>query len=241
MVRAMQARSPAGEVFYLTRIAGERTELYGEAQSFIDRTFIMVVGARDHGALLDFYGTKLGNELTPTSEFPITVLSRAYDFPIETTYELASVRLKDKFSIEMDHYPDEATPRPQRDGELPPGIAMVSFGVESLDDLNLEWRAAPREIEAAPYDGRRSAVAVGPAGEWLENRRGCRLAAWPEIETALCKRESGVNMSDDSLAVGGIYEFVFGSAAERRQQVLDYWARLGFQPIQEGNLSSNDA
>ncbi len=168
MVRAMQARGPADEMVYLTRIAGERTALLGEATSFVDRPFIVVIGARDETALIDFYGARLSNETASSGDFPITMISKAYGLPLETTYPITSARLEGKFSIEMDKYPEQAIARPRRDGELPPGIAMVSFGVESLDQIDLEWRARPKEIMTAPYGGRRAAIAVGPAGEWIE-------------------------------------------------------------------------
>jgi hypothetical protein len=168
MVIAMQVRGPSDEVLYLTSMAGERVNLYGQAETFVDRPFIVIVGARDHDSLIDFYGTKLGNETVETGQFPITTISKAYGFPLDRTYPITSARLAQKFSIEMDGYPEEAIPRPRREGELPPGIAIVSIGVQFLDAVDLEWRAAPNEIASAPYDGRRAAIAVGPAGEWIE-------------------------------------------------------------------------
>jgi hypothetical protein len=44
----------------------------------------------------------------------------------------------------------------------------VSFIVEDLDAMKLEFRAEPRALKSFPYNGRRTAVTVGPAGEWLE-------------------------------------------------------------------------
>ncbi len=45
---------------------------------------------------------------------------------------------------------------------------MVSFAVECLDDIPVEFRAAPKAVPDQPYQGRRAAVIEGPAGEWLE-------------------------------------------------------------------------
>ncbi len=48
-------------------------------------------------------------------------------------------------------------------------------------------------------------------------------------------------MSSESLPVSGIYEFVFGSSAARRDPVLEYWSHLGFHPIAEGSLGPSDS
>ena len=45
---------------------------------------------------------------------------------------------------------------------------MVSIGVDRLDDLRVQWRRPPQRLDAFPYNGRRAAVTIGPAGEWLE-------------------------------------------------------------------------
>ncbi len=45
---------------------------------------------------------------------------------------------------------------------------MVTFKVDRIDDMNLYWRAAPATIDDVLYEGKRAAVTVGPAGEWIE-------------------------------------------------------------------------
>ena len=59
-------------------------------------------------------------------------------------------------------------PRPITEGEIPPGMSVVSFEFESLDLPGIEWQTAPRSIAAEPYNGRRAGLVIGPAGEWLE-------------------------------------------------------------------------
>jgi hypothetical protein len=44
---------------------------------------------------------------------------------------------------------------------------MVSFVVERLPE-GLEYLAPPTVLPEAPYHGRRAAVAIGAAGEWIE-------------------------------------------------------------------------
>jgi hypothetical protein len=72
------------------------------------------------------------------------------------------------FEIELDEYPAVSVPRQVREGSLPPGIAMVSIGVERLDQLRVDWRAPPARLAEFPYKGQAVGVTVGPAGEWLE-------------------------------------------------------------------------
>jgi len=167
--RAMQVQGPADEVLYLTRIipAGTRFPL-GSADSPVDRVFIVVVGGPSMEKLTAFYGDRLGLPVTEPSAFKISVLSKANRLPKETTYPLAVAQFTEKFLVELDEYPDVTSARPTSTGALPPGMAMVSFDTDNLDKLDLTWRKPPRSIDAFPYNGRRTAVTVGPAGEWLE-------------------------------------------------------------------------
>jgi len=160
--RAMQVRGPADEVLYLTRNPGFTYD------AFVDRAFIVVVSGPSMGALDDYYSNRMGLGVGAAMQFPITVVSRAQKLSLDTTYPLSIATVSQRFLIELDEYPESAGPRLVTDGYLPPGMAMVTFEVEDLDALEVEWRAAPRTLEGLPYDGRRTAVTVGPAGEWIE-------------------------------------------------------------------------
>jgi catechol 2,3-dioxygenase-like lactoylglutathione lyase family enzyme len=166
---AMQALGPAEELIYLTRIPpGKSMFNLGSAQSFVDRTFIVVLGGPDMEAMRRFYADRLAMPVTEAMDSRISVLAKAWDLPAEHPFKLAIVQFPQSFLIELDEYPPGATPRPRRAGELPPGMSMVSFAVKSLDGLDLEFIAPPRSVAAAPYGGRRVAVARGAAGEYLE-------------------------------------------------------------------------
>lgn len=167
--RAMQALGPAGEPLYLTRfLPGGSTLDLGTAQSAVDRVFIMVVGGPSLDALRSFYRDTLGLPITEYGEWPIGVLAAAHGLPPDARFALAGAVLPGKFMVELDAYPPTARARRRAAGALPGGWAMVSFTATHLDDLPVAWRSPPRPIHAAPYDGRRAAVTVGPAGEWLE-------------------------------------------------------------------------
>ena len=98
-----------------------------------------------------------------------SVLYRAHkNQPADTTYPLAVATVSQEFLIELDEYPAAIEARPVEDGFLPAGTSMVSFEVTDLDAFDIAWRATPKILHERPYDGRRTAVTVGPAGEWIE-------------------------------------------------------------------------
>ncbi|NOT59472.1 MAG: hypothetical protein HOP19_04515 [Acidobacteria bacterium] len=168
-VRAMQVIGPAHELLYFTRITPGKTNFkLGHAQSFVDRPFIIINGGADLEALRAFYIEHFKLNVSPTSAGRIAVLSRAYGLDDDTPQKLALASLPENFAIELDQYPAEVIERPQLTGELPPGIAMVSFTLGSLNEVALPWRQAPQAISEWPYDGHRAAVTVGAAGEWIE-------------------------------------------------------------------------
>jgi hypothetical protein len=160
--RAMQVRGPTGEVLYLTR------NLDFKFNTFVDRVFIMVLAGPSMADLNDYYSNKMGLSVGATMQFPITAVSRAQSLSPDTTYPLAIATVSQRFLVELDEYPETSGPRQFTDGFLPPGTSMVTFEVEDLDAFNVDWRATPRKLGGLPYAGRRTAVTIGPAGEWIE-------------------------------------------------------------------------
>jgi hypothetical protein len=168
-VRAMQAIGPAGELIYLTRIPPEGgAAIKLPAQSFVDRTFIVVLGGASMSAMRDYYARVLRMKVTEPASSPINVLNDAWKKDAAHLTPLALVLIAPGFAIELDEYPPDATPRPTRPGDLPPGIAMISFAADRFDTAALDWRVAPAARSAAPYRGRRAGMLQGAAGEWIE-------------------------------------------------------------------------
>jgi len=160
--RAMQVRGPADEILYLTRHSGFTYD------AFVDRVFIMVMAGSSMANLTDYYSNKMGLSVGDPTPFAITVISRVQNLPADTTYPLAIATVSKQFLIEMDEYPASAGPRPVTEGYLPPGTSMVTFEVEDLEAFDVAWRATPRTLDGLTYRGRRTAVTVGPSGEWIE-------------------------------------------------------------------------
>jgi catechol 2,3-dioxygenase-like lactoylglutathione lyase family enzyme len=160
-VVALQARGPSDEIFYLTQISSDNMQrTYGTAGSAVGRVFIVVLGCSDIETTRKFYGG-LSTATPRPRKFAIRVLAAAHGLdPMTTKFPIASAVLGSQFRIEFDGYPDSASIRPIAPEKLPPGLAMVSFHVDSIGDID---GAIAHEI-----DGQRMAMMCGPDGEWLE-------------------------------------------------------------------------
>lgn len=170
---AMQALGPADELCYFTRLPpGGGSFVKTPARSFVDRTFIVVLGGPSMTAMQAFYRDVLGIAVTDSYRSPVGVLQAAHGLPSGATTPLALAPLPPGFAIELDEYPATATPRPRREGDLPPGIAMVTFGAEgAADDVALAalpWVSPPAPRSGLSCDGRSAGLLQGPAQEWIE-------------------------------------------------------------------------
>ena len=168
-VVAMQALGPAGELLYFTRMpAGVSKFGLGSATSFVDRVFIVVLAVHDVRGTLDFYAATFGLSVTEPVATRVGILAEAWGLPREHPFLLGIVRLPERFLIEVDEYPSAAPPRTAVDGELPSGMAMVSFEVPSLVPYAGQLLAPPTALAGTPYAGRRAGVMLGPGGEHIE-------------------------------------------------------------------------
>ena len=171
-IRAMQVVGPANEVLYLTRIPppepGEEAPVRRSATTFVDRPFIVILSGPDIDRLREFWRTTFDVRVSEPMMARMTVLNKAMGLDIETTHPLAMARLTPEFSIELDEYPAEATERPQREGELPQAMAIVSIEVERLDDYSGHFIAEPITVSDFPYEGRRIAYIRGSSDELIE-------------------------------------------------------------------------
>lgn len=168
--RALQMAGPAGELMYFTRIlpGGSRFGLHG-AKCFVDRPFIMVVGGTSLADIHTFYGDVLGLRIWEQAPFRIGQMSRVLGLPPDTGYPISIARIPGRsFLLELEELPPYVKGRSVPEGQLPEGLAMVSFAAAPLHALHLDYRATPRSIDLPPYNGRKVAVIEGPAGEWLE-------------------------------------------------------------------------
>jgi catechol 2,3-dioxygenase-like lactoylglutathione lyase family enzyme len=169
-VIAMQALGPGGELNYFTRIPPSGgTFIKTPARSAVDRTFIVVLGGPSMDALRRFYAEVLGMQPTAPYSSTVGVLQYALKLPKDAQTRIALVPISPGFLIELDEYPPVTVPRPLRTGDLPPGMAMVTFASGAFGSRPLPWVRPP--VSGSPsviYSGRRAGVVRGAAGEWLE-------------------------------------------------------------------------
>lgn len=152
-LRAMHAVGPAGEQLNLTWITERRPDL-AVAESFVGRCFIAVLGAPDFSAALAYYHDTFGN--TPSAPRKLPML------------ELAVVPLSDGTKIEIDNAAASSGDRNSVLGELPVGLAMVTFECHDIDGIADRFVYPPIPGSLPPFPGSRSGVIRGPAGELME-------------------------------------------------------------------------
>ena len=168
-VIAMQTIGPAGELNYFTRIPPEGgTFIKTPAASRVDRTFIAVVGGRSMSSMTRFYRDTLGMSVFDPYPSAVQVVNDSRGLSPDYQMQLAVVPISPASILELDEYPSDTADRIAPIGDLPAGMAMVSFVVDSLDSNKLAWRAPPSARREPPYAGRRAGIVVGAAGEWIE-------------------------------------------------------------------------
>ena len=145
-LHAMQVIGPAGELLYFTSLPTDR-EVFDltPARHRVDRPFIAILGGPDMSAMLGFYAQELHTRVLPASRVNVRIVNDTFGLPADARIPLGIVKLPRDYLIEVDEYPVQSRPRARREGELPGGIAMVSFA----------YSGAP-------------GLVVGAAGEWLE-------------------------------------------------------------------------
>lgn len=110
-----------------------------------------------------------GQRIWPQEPFRIGQMSRVLGLPAETAYPISLARIPGRsFLLELEELPNYIERRAVPAGQLPEGLAMVSFTSAPLSERKLDYRAEARRIDLPPYNGRQVAVIEGPAGEWLE-------------------------------------------------------------------------
>jgi hypothetical protein len=166
--RVMQALGAGNELLYLTTNKQAMVGLgLDDSMPLVERPFIMVAGGPSMKDFRAFYSDVLGLKMDAPLAFPITMVSKANDLPLDTTYGLAVINLSPGYLLEVDELPAAIGPRPVARDRLPPGIAVVSFTADQQVDT-LTWLKAPAPLTESPYNGRDVGLLRGPAGELIE-------------------------------------------------------------------------
>lgn len=169
-IRAFQVEGRAREVLYLTSETGDRARSPLPAPDGpVGRIFIMVVAGPEPQRLVDWYAEAFGLPRGKLQDRPVGVLQRAQGLPPERLLPLTTTRLAQHGNlIEIDGYSENAGERPRKPGHLPPGVAMTTMSMRSLDAVRARFLTEPTVLDGLLYGGRRSATVRGPAGELIE-------------------------------------------------------------------------
>jgi catechol 2,3-dioxygenase-like lactoylglutathione lyase family enzyme len=165
----MQVRGPDNEIVYLTQIRSQPQGVrLAQAQSLIDRPFILVLASADLGATRAWFADHVGLNVHGEVSIRYTMISKAFDLPPETKHAIATAGHDIDTFLEFDQYPDEATPRPCWPDQLAPGIASVTLTHPNLDAVTAAFVTSPHPRAGVIYGGRRHAVVRTPDGALVE-------------------------------------------------------------------------
>lgn len=169
-IRAFQVQGPDGEVLYLTAETGDRTKsILPSPGGPVGRVFIMVVAGPDIEKQLAWFSSSFDMARGTVRMRSVGVLRRAQSLMADELLPLTTLRLAQPGNlIELDGYSAKAGPRGSAKGKLPPGVAMASFTVRSLEALHIPFITPPAVHAGIGYAGHRSATARGPVGELVE-------------------------------------------------------------------------
>lgn len=166
---AMQVHGRGREMLYFNEVRMDTPSSdLPKAASPMDHIFIVILAARDREASVAWYRDRLGLDLGDTYTIEYTMINKAFGLPTGTTSSLTMVQKGRMPIFEIDDYPATATARPCLPGCLPPGNALVTLAVDSLELAGIDWIEPPHVHPGAVYSGRRSATTRGASGELLE-------------------------------------------------------------------------
>lgn len=166
---AMQMLGRGREMIYLNEVRQDTpTSDLARPGSPVDHIFIVILASPDRAAAMAWYADKLGLAEGSTYAIPYTMINKAFALPDSHLTSLSMAQNGRMPVIEIDDYPAGATPRAQRHAMLPPGNALVTIAMNTLDGRGIDWIAPPVVRTGPFYAGRRAATVIGPAGELLE-------------------------------------------------------------------------
>ncbi len=166
---AMQMTGRGREMVYLNEVRSNTPSSdLPPAQAPVDRLFIVILATDDRAGALAWYYDRLGFDIGSDYVIPYTMIQNAFGLAPDDLSTITMAQNGRMPIIEVDGYPDAATPRNIAPGHLPPGNAIVTLAVGNLASLDLDWITPPTERSGFPYAGRLSATTRGPAGELLE-------------------------------------------------------------------------
>lgn len=164
----MQVVGRGREMLYLNEVATNTPSSdLPKANSLSDHIFIVILATPDREAAMAWYQDRLGLDAGGVYTIEYTMINKAFGLAPGTQSTISMLQKGRLPIVEVDGYPAAATPRPTAPGALPPGNALVTLAIDSLD-RDLHFLSPPIRRDGPLYAGRRAATLRGPAGELLE-------------------------------------------------------------------------
>lgn len=159
-IRSMEAEGPAHETLYLTAETGDRSRsILPKPSDPVGRPFVSWLTGLNIIALRDWYASHFGMA-------PFPVAEKKGEGPLSGATMPNTVLLMKQPGnlLQFEGNPAQFGERPVGPGQLPPGNAMMTFEVDSLDNLDLSFVGPVRRL----YDGKRAATCIDPNGNRVE-------------------------------------------------------------------------
>jgi hypothetical protein len=166
-VKFMQVIGPGGELLFLNEMRDPSFDV-GVAASAVDRPFVVACGALNARETLAWFSEMFEMQVPDPISVVMPALNRVFGYPEGTEHELSMVKMAGPCILEFDQYPSIATGKETNSRRLPPGYAIVSCSVNSLDRISERSGIAPTIIDIAPYNGCAAVLMTTPAGALIE-------------------------------------------------------------------------
>lgn len=165
----MQVTGRGREMIYLNQVAENTpTSDLPLAGSLTDHIFIVILATPDRQASLNWFERALKLDISSSYTLAYSMINNAFDLGSDYRTTITMVQ-KDRLPIiEVDDYPAAATVRQGDPEMLPPGNALVTLAVDSLDAVDAPFLTPPVHRHGPLYGGRRAATVIGFAGERIE-------------------------------------------------------------------------
>jgi catechol 2,3-dioxygenase-like lactoylglutathione lyase family enzyme len=162
----MQVQGPDGEIIFLTEIRDDEPHArLPRASVPVDCLFIAVLACADMAATRAWFEAELGFSGGADFSLAYTMLSRAFGLAVSEKHRIAVLGHETDAFLQLDQYPTGAIPRHKAAGELPPGIAMISFVMPSQPNREV----LPQQNHCGLiYDGASSLVLRTPEDALIE-------------------------------------------------------------------------
>ena len=165
----MQVIGRGREMIYLNEVAQNTPSSdLPKARSLTDHIFIVILATHDRRASLNWFEQTLGLDIGSSYTLAYSMINKAFGLPDDHRSTITMVQKNRLPVIEVDGYPQAATPRRTEPGLLPPGNALVTLAVDDFDVLKLAFIEPPRRRDGCLYAGCRTGTIRGSAGELIE-------------------------------------------------------------------------